>query len=191
MKCPKCSFENVDGSTYCINCGSRLDGKVRCPKCGEFLEPDAESCSHCGYVVPHNKEASSNGFNDKRERLKFVFNRVFAIASIVLFSLAILEVWGFYLSYKSSADINFWTGSAVYYLVLNIIDAVRTTIDGGLSPSELTAMWFGAGFQFLVMLINIVVVTTASIFGLIKSIHNLKSNTYKLSIPTALLTSPT
>ena len=179
MKCPKCSFENVDGSTYCINCGSRLDGKVRCPKCGEFLEPDAESCSHCGYTVPHNKEASSNGFNDKRERIKFVFNRVFAIVSIVLFSLAILEVWGFYLSYKSSGDINFWTGSAVYYLVLNIIDAVNITITEGLSPAELTSLWFGAGFQFLVMLINIVIVTTASIFGLIKSINALKTNTYK------------
>ena len=174
MKCPKCGFENVDHATYCINCGSRLDGKIRCPKCGEFIEPDSTSCPHCGFGVPHN--SSSNGFNSKREKIKVVFTKVFGIISIVLFALAILECFGFYLHFTSSETVGLWDGSAVYYLVLKWIDVFK--VIGELNTSQMVSTFFAMGFQALAILINIIVVVTASIFGLVRSINGLKNKNY-------------
>lgn len=177
MICPKCGFENVENSNYCINCGSRLDGKVRCPKCGEFLESDSEKCPSCGFVVPHKHEQSSHGFNDKRQKIKNVFTRIFAIVSIVLFALAIVECFGFYLKASSTSETDFWDGSAIYYLVINIFNCVKS-LQTSLSPSEFSAMLISAVIPFLIVILNISVVITASIIGIIKSIKNLKNRTY-------------
>lgn len=174
MKCPKCDFENVEQATYCINCGSRLDGKVRCPKCGEFIEPNTNNCPHCGFSIPHN--SSSNGFNSKRQSIKSVFTKVFAIISIVLFALAIIECLGFYLHFSSNEPLDLWRGSAAYYLVLKWIDVFK--VIGELSPSQMVSTFFAIGFQALAVLVNIIVVITASIFGLVRSINNLRTKTY-------------
>ena len=185
MKCQKCGFENVDNSTYCINCGSRLDGKIRCPKCGEFIEPDAKACPSCGFIVPHSNKPSSNGFSQKRTQIKSIFIRIFSIVSIVLFALAIFQCWGFYLSFSRSAETtleNFWNGSAVYYLVLNVINSVKFTTGSNMVPSEIVSLWLDTGLKFIFVLLNIVIVTTASILGIVKSINSLKSKTYKCHI---------
>lgn len=180
MKCPKCGFENVEHSNYCINCGSRVDGKVRCPKCGEFVEPTSEACPYCGFHLPHNSNSSSHGFNDKRDRIKKVFTKIFCIVSIVLFALGILECWGFYLSFSSSDELNFWNGSAVYYLVLNIIDLVDYLSNTHPSAYIIGADIFSVAFCFIVVTANIVIVTLFSIKGLIKSIKGLKTHEFNV-----------
>jgi len=47
MKCPKCQFENPDGSIFCRECGSKLESI--CPSCQSTNPPDYQFCGECGY----------------------------------------------------------------------------------------------------------------------------------------------
>jgi class 3 adenylate cyclase len=46
MKCPKCQFENEEGSKFCLECGERLE--VKCAQCGKTLPLSAKFCNECG-----------------------------------------------------------------------------------------------------------------------------------------------
>jgi len=46
MRCPRCEFENLDGSNFCIECGSAL--RPRCPRCGLDNVTRAKFCAECG-----------------------------------------------------------------------------------------------------------------------------------------------
>ena len=46
MKCPKCQFENPEGSNVCDKCGSRLE--IICPECGKINPPGSNFCNVCG-----------------------------------------------------------------------------------------------------------------------------------------------
>ncbi len=46
MKCPKCQFENEDGSKFCLECGGGLE--LNCPQCGKILPLSAKFCNECG-----------------------------------------------------------------------------------------------------------------------------------------------
>lgn len=48
--CPQCGTANREGSKFCNNCGTRLEGEegLRCPMCGHLNPPELEICSNCG-----------------------------------------------------------------------------------------------------------------------------------------------
>ena len=46
MKCPKCQFENEEGSKFCLECGEGLE--LKCPQCGKILPLLAKFCNECG-----------------------------------------------------------------------------------------------------------------------------------------------
>ena len=46
MKCPKCQFENEEGSKFCLECGEKLE--IKCLQCGKILPPLAKFCNQCG-----------------------------------------------------------------------------------------------------------------------------------------------
>jgi len=54
MKCPKCQFENPDGSKFCLECGLNLD--LKCPHCGKKLPHAAKFCNACGYKTEQPPE---------------------------------------------------------------------------------------------------------------------------------------
>jgi class 3 adenylate cyclase/tetratricopeptide (TPR) repeat protein len=47
MKCPKCQFENQEGSKFCNECGNKLE--IACPQCGKVNYPGSKFCNECGY----------------------------------------------------------------------------------------------------------------------------------------------
>jgi len=49
MKCPKCQFENEEGSKFCLECGKRLE--LECPQCGKTLPLLAKFCNQCGQKI--------------------------------------------------------------------------------------------------------------------------------------------
>jgi class 3 adenylate cyclase/tetratricopeptide (TPR) repeat protein len=49
MKCPKCQFENEEGSKFCLECGKRLE--LECPQCGKTLPLLARFCNQCGQRI--------------------------------------------------------------------------------------------------------------------------------------------
>jgi len=49
MKCPKCQFENEEGSKFCLECGKRLE--LECPQCGKTLPLLANFCNQCGQKI--------------------------------------------------------------------------------------------------------------------------------------------
>jgi class 3 adenylate cyclase/tetratricopeptide (TPR) repeat protein len=49
MKCPRCQHENPAGSSFCLECGARLD--LRCGSCGTDLPAGSKFCNKCGTAV--------------------------------------------------------------------------------------------------------------------------------------------
>lgn len=47
IKCPECGQELVEGSKFCMNCGTKL-GEIKCKNCGTKLEANAKFCPECG-----------------------------------------------------------------------------------------------------------------------------------------------
>jgi class 3 adenylate cyclase/tetratricopeptide (TPR) repeat protein len=46
MQCPKCQFENPEGSKFCLDCGQKF--QLRCPHCDKALPVSAKFCNDCG-----------------------------------------------------------------------------------------------------------------------------------------------
>ena len=55
MKCPKCQFENPEGSTFCLDCGEKME--LKCPECGKVLPIRAKFCNTCGHDLRKPQEA--------------------------------------------------------------------------------------------------------------------------------------
>jgi len=49
MKCPRCQQENPTGSSFCLECGSRLS--LTCGSCGTDLPAGSKFCNKCGTAV--------------------------------------------------------------------------------------------------------------------------------------------
>jgi len=49
MKCPRCQRENPTGSSFCLECGSRLG--LTCASCGTDLPAGSKFCNKCGTAV--------------------------------------------------------------------------------------------------------------------------------------------
>jgi hypothetical protein len=48
--CPECGTANRNGSTFCNECGQKLDAfaRIKCPQCGAMNSVQDASCSECG-----------------------------------------------------------------------------------------------------------------------------------------------
>ncbi|MBW2487460.1 MAG: AAA family ATPase [Deltaproteobacteria bacterium] len=58
MKCPKCQFDNPEGSKFCGGCGQKFD--LTCPECGAHNPAENKFCNECGSDLKLVKE-----FTDK------------------------------------------------------------------------------------------------------------------------------
>jgi class 3 adenylate cyclase/tetratricopeptide (TPR) repeat protein len=56
MKCPKCQFDNPDGSKFCGGCGEKFD--LTCPECGANNPAENKFCNECGSDLKSVKEVS-------------------------------------------------------------------------------------------------------------------------------------
>ena len=70
MKCPKCQFDNPEGSKFCIECGHKFE--LKCPQCGHSLPTAAKFCNECGHQLslpakPPPKELS---FDEKIRKIQ-------------------------------------------------------------------------------------------------------------------------
>ena len=56
MKCPKCMFENPEGSKFCLECGGKIE--IKCPHCNQVLPAEAKFCNECGRDIMKRTEPS-------------------------------------------------------------------------------------------------------------------------------------
>jgi hypothetical protein len=70
MKCPKCQFENPEGSAFCGDCGVALE--VSCPNCGSIPPPDFKFCNKCGHdlLKPPEEPPKDLSFDQKIEKIQ-------------------------------------------------------------------------------------------------------------------------
>jgi len=70
MQCPKCQFENPEGSLFCGDCGSALE--VSCPNCGSTPPPNFKFCNKCGHNLskPLEEPPKDLSFDQKIEKIQ-------------------------------------------------------------------------------------------------------------------------
>ncbi|MBI2266899.1 MAG: zinc ribbon domain-containing protein [Armatimonadetes bacterium] len=79
MYCQQCNEVNLEGSTYCSKCGSRMEVKAKpqCPFCGGEVRTTSKFCIHCGSTLPYMEEgARSNSLKSKTIYLKDQFGNL-------------------------------------------------------------------------------------------------------------------
>ena len=47
MQCPKCQFDNSEGTKFCVECGNKLE--IICSNCGYSNLPSHKFCGECGH----------------------------------------------------------------------------------------------------------------------------------------------
>lgn len=57
MKCPKCQFENPEGSKFCLECGRKIE--LICPHCDKALLIAAKFCNECGHDLREPRKTPS------------------------------------------------------------------------------------------------------------------------------------
>lgn len=57
IKCSKCGFLNVKGSSKCAKCGNVIKNYVSCPKCAKKNKVNAKICVNCGYKFRQKKKS--------------------------------------------------------------------------------------------------------------------------------------
>ena len=62
MQCPKCQFDNPDGSKFCLECGKKFE--LRCPKCDNPLPVSAKFCNECGYDLTKPTEPPAINYSE-------------------------------------------------------------------------------------------------------------------------------
>lgn len=178
MKCPKCGFDNVDEATYCINCGSRIDGNILCPKCSEVISPDSDVCPKCGKKIPHNIRDSSVK-NAKKAKLVSVFNRVSSIIILICLFIGLVFVWGKYVTIKGEGP-QFY-GYSFYYLFLSWNEMITNLKDSAI-VSHNASIISGTIIQFLLVALNIATTYIFGIMGIRSALQNIKKNTQNRNI---------
>jgi GTP cyclohydrolase III len=66
MECPKCQFQNPEGSLFCGGCGSSLDLDMICPHCGSKSPPGFNFCNKCGNDLRTPKETPNTVDSETR-----------------------------------------------------------------------------------------------------------------------------
>ena len=122
MKCYKCQFENPNESSYCMNCGARLDGKIMCPNCRTLVEKDETKCPKCGTKIPHEektiKENKLTAFIKRNDYIfQIVFTSVFTLMLFLSLFISVFKMINFpFPLYEDNVLLNLLSGSSIYYL---------------------------------------------------------------------------
>lgn len=164
MKCPKCGFENLDGASFCIKCGSRIDGKIACPKCGEYIPNEASFCPHCGKPIPHesiSKTIEQDALDQKKQQIGKKFNRVSLFVCLAFFIVSVIVLFA---NYFSRTPNQFETPDFVLYLIEGFQNI------GAMSEFDMALTIVRA----IIFAFNVFVVIGFSIVGIIKLIRAFK-----------------
>ncbi|HBF68077.1 MAG TPA: hypothetical protein DDW20_01995 [Firmicutes bacterium] len=178
MKCEKCGFDNIDNAKYCINCGTRLDGKILCPKCGTPLDKNAEKCPNCAYKVPHKSEEKFTGYTKAVNKLDNIFTKVFLVSIIVLLSISLFAVLGKYINISNTSNnVDQSFGFSYYFLVTNWIKFANIVSKLDMNNvGYFISILFETIVPFVLVLGNIILTYIFGIKGIISASKALKTN---------------
>ena len=173
MICPKCNFENPDEATYCINCGSRVDGKILCPKCKEPISPDVDICPHCRHKIPH-QSVEETPVRRRGEKPIRIFTRLFAIFAIGLFAFAMIFSFGRYYSAVPVKN-DGYAINLIFRTWFSIYDRLSSTHSWLEWSAELTKTILSC----VIVVVNIAVTITFGIMGIVRATKYLNGNAEK------------
>jgi class 3 adenylate cyclase/tetratricopeptide (TPR) repeat protein len=66
MKCPKCQFDNREGTKFCEECGAKM--KLECPECGAEIPLGRKFCGECGEKLDEAQEVPKTVSEPEGER---------------------------------------------------------------------------------------------------------------------------
>lgn len=82
MKCPKCQFENPEGSKFCLECGRRIE--LLCPHCDKALPIAAKFCNECGHDLREPRKTPSIDLDKPRSYTpKYLADKILASRSSI------------------------------------------------------------------------------------------------------------
>src|SRR5215475_11203408 len=64
MQCPSCGFENLEGTKFCEECGTKFIQV--CPSCGHEVRPTAKFCGECGRPLTGQPSAATPEQSDEQ-----------------------------------------------------------------------------------------------------------------------------
>jgi len=84
MKCPKCQFENPEGSKFCGKCGSSFEIEVICPNCGSKPPTGFKFCNNCGHDLTKPEEAPAIDYSEPQSYTpKFLVDKILTTRSSI------------------------------------------------------------------------------------------------------------
>ena len=82
MICPKCRFENPEGSNFCLKCGGKLE--MQCPQCGNALPSVAMFCNQCGHNLKKIEEGPPVDYSEPQSYTpKFLADKILTTRSSI------------------------------------------------------------------------------------------------------------
>jgi len=82
MKCPKCQFENPADSSFCLECGGKME--LVCPQCANALPSGAKFCNQCGHNLKKPKEIPNVDYSEPQTYTpKFLADKILTTRSSI------------------------------------------------------------------------------------------------------------
>ena len=82
MICPKCQFENREGSKFCGECGHKFE--ITCPECGTNNRAGNKFCDECGHELGKTKVTSPINYSEPESYTpKFLADKILTARSSI------------------------------------------------------------------------------------------------------------
>lgn len=178
MKCPNCNFENPNESSYCMNCGTRLDGKIMCPNCRSLVDPNANNCPNCGTKLPKERVVEDSEdylkFKSARERRNPVWQIVFTAVFIGLLALSLLGAFAPIITSPNDTNPDLlFKGSGLFYLTFEWGDAIKRALNTSDGIFKFNYIFLPI-FRSVICWINVGITYVFGVIGIVRGIKQLK-----------------
>ena len=162
-KCTKCGKE-FDGK-FCPECGERFVDKEACPKCGALMERNSTFCAECGTKLDGSSPQKVSGGATTREKVKFGFY-LSGIICVLLSGLMGL-VFAFVTGVAPKSGTTIGTGTMLYSYFGDAYKGIDTTIENIKSALGMSKIGSAREFAIYFPIVLGTVISAVGLLGVV------------------------